>query len=58
MCTRKSHLAADIQEFWGMELVAYTMMQTSDNMGGACLYLRDFPDGSRKENRERVVSAD
>lgn len=58
MCTRKSHLAADIQEFWGMGLVAYTTMQTSDHMEGACLHLRDFPDGSREENRERVVSAD
>lgn len=30
VCTRKSHLGADIQAFWEMELVAYATMQTSD----------------------------
>lgn len=48
LCTRKSHLAADIQQFWGMELVAYTTMQTSDHMEGACLHLRDFLMGAER----------
>lgn len=52
VCTRKFHLKTDIQEFYGIGLVAYTKIQTSDHTKVVCLDWRDFPYGSREENEK------